>query len=1192
MLHKKINIVSWVFGLLISSNLIAQINPIGSETIINTTTAGTQQNPTIAIDDSSNYVITWESFDEATGNWGIFKQLVDSGGVLNGGEVTVKSDGLMNYRYPRTAMNQAGAYAVVYMYEDPDDNNYDQRDGWNSYLRVRNTDGSSVISATRIMSSTTGNQVFPDVSMAPNGSFTMCVATTILSDTTSDILVRQYQSNFSATSSPIPVNTTTGNIASNAKIAVNDNGDFVVVWQYETGDGTKLTDIYGQLFNSSRTKVGSEFIINTTTAGNQTEPDVAFGFDDNFIVTWTSDDQDGSEEGVYLQEYTLAGVKDGGELLVNTTTDNAQNHSEINSTYDGYYNITWTSYGQDGSFTGVYMQALDSLGDFVGDEKKLNTRTTDFQQFPSVAQADHETEAVVVWQDGLRNSTSTHDGDNYGIYSQRFQTVDTENPDVKCKNISVYLNEEGYSPLTSDMLDNSSTDNYGYINFTLSKDTLTCSDLGFKTVTITGTDLAGNSDACVSGINVYDTILPILVKQDITVYLDGTGNAIFGANDIDNGSTDNCTLDSLTLDIETLNCSNLGANTVKLYGYDNSGNVDSITATVTVVDTISPSLSIQNITAYLDGTGNASVNATDLVNSSSDNCAVTSTVASDLNYDCTQVGVFKVEVVATDAAGNYSSDSATITLLDTVSPTLSTKDVTVYLDASGYAEVSITDYVLSSNDNCDFSVSLDDSTFTCVNVGANIGNVSAVDGSGNTTTNKITITVLDTITPTNVAQAICEGDSILLSGNYQTTSGTYNDTLTSVHSCDSIISTVLTVNPIYTTASTQAICEGDSISIFGEYKLTAGVFMDTLQTASGCDSILTITLNTNPVYLTSSTIDACDGDTYAWRGGSYTTSGVYYDSLTTVLTSCDSVFELILNIKPTYKTYLGDGMCSNDSVLWRGSYYTEGTWYDSLSTSYGCDSIFVLVVETEQAYEFDSTITVCNNETVSWRGGSYTTSGVYYDSLTSGISGCDSVYQLTVIIQPELTSSSNITICQGESYTLGAQTLSTTGSFVEVFQSVGGCDSTVSLGLEVQNVVETFDTVSFTPGVGVLVHGVLKDAVGTYTETFVQSTGVSCDSISNVTLEINIATDIETVSDIQLLIYPNPSTGMFTISSNVSVLGSRYEIFDELGKIVKRGNITEGLQKIDMSVYENGVYYVKLVYTNGVSEIKPIVLTK
>src|SRR5690606_41496204 len=107
-------------------------------------------------------------------------------------------------------------------------------------------------------------------------------------------------------------------------------------------------------------------------------------------------------------------------------------------------------------------------------------------------------------------------------------------------------------------------------------------------VTLTATDLYGNSSNLSPYTTLFRCVSPTVLTQDITVYLDATGNVSITANDIDNGSTDNCAIDILSLDITDFTCAETGANIVILTTTELYGNSSNATATVTVVDSVSP----------------------------------------------------------------------------------------------------------------------------------------------------------------------------------------------------------------------------------------------------------------------------------------------------------------------------------------------------------------------------------------------------------------------------------------------------------------------------------------------------------------------------------------------------------------------------------------------------------------------------
>ena len=67
-------------------------------------------------------------------------------------------------------------------------------------------------------------------------------------------------------------------------------------------------------------KIGTEFQVNTYTASHQLNPSVTSLSDGGFVVTWTSYGQDGSGSGVYGQRYTASGQASGNEFKINTYT--------------------------------------------------------------------------------------------------------------------------------------------------------------------------------------------------------------------------------------------------------------------------------------------------------------------------------------------------------------------------------------------------------------------------------------------------------------------------------------------------------------------------------------------------------------------------------------------------------------------------------------------------------------------------------------------------------------------------------------------------------------------------------------------------------------------------------------------------------------------------------------------------------
>ena len=99
-------------------------------------------------------------------------------------------------------------------------------------------------------------------------------------------------------------------------------------------------------------------------------------------------------------------------LGVNTNTINNQQYSSVAHTGNGLFVVTWHSYGQDGDSNGIYAQRYNADGTKYGNEFRVNTNTTNFQGYPSIAA--HNGKFVVTW------GSNGQDGSNYGIYAQRY----------------------------------------------------------------------------------------------------------------------------------------------------------------------------------------------------------------------------------------------------------------------------------------------------------------------------------------------------------------------------------------------------------------------------------------------------------------------------------------------------------------------------------------------------------------------------------------------------------------------------------------------------------------------------------------------------------------------------------------------------------------------------------------------------
>ena len=323
------------------------------------------------------------------------------------------------------------------------------------------------------------------------------------------------------------------------------------------------------------------------------------------------------------------------------------------------------------------------------------------------------------------------------------------------QNITVQLDANGNATITPSQVDNGSGSGCNS-NPTLSLDitSFTCANLGANTVTLTATDL-GNSVSNTATVTVVDVIAPTVVAQDFTLQLDASGQGTLTVANIDNGSSDNCAITTSVLDKTSFDCSNIGANTVKLTVIDASNNSSDVTVTVTVEDKIDPIVVAKNITVQLGTNGVVSIVASDVYNSTSDNCSVTSVSIDKTNFTCNDLGANNVVLTVNDASGNTNTATAVVTVNQNPNAQLAavTQNITVQLDANGNATITPSQVDNGSGSGCNSNptLSLDITSFTCANLGANTVTLTATD-LGNSVSNTATVTVVDVIAPTVVAQ--------------------------------------------------------------------------------------------------------------------------------------------------------------------------------------------------------------------------------------------------------------------------------------------------------------------------------------------------------------------------------------------------------------------------------------------------------
>ncbi len=407
---------------------------------------------------------------------------------------------------------------------------------------------------------------------------------------------------------------------------------------------------------------------------------------------------------------------------------------------------------------------------------------------------------------------------------------------------------------------------------------------------------------------------------------------------------------------------------------------------------------------------------------------------------------------------------------------------------------------------------------------------------------------------------ICQGDTFVYGGMTMTTTGFYYNLMQNATGCDTTYHIWLTVLPAVHTTLYDTICPGASVSFGGHQLTAAGTYSDTLASAGGCDSIISLTLTVRPVNYLLIADTICSGEKYIYLHDTLTTSDsaiyIFHNAY-----GCDSFVQLILTVRPSLQTMLYDTICAGSSYAFAGHQLTAA--------------------------------------------------GTYSDTLASA-GGCDSIISLTLTVRPVNYLLIADTICSGEKYIYLHDTLTTSDSAIYIFHNAYGCDSFVQLILTVRPIPVvhfTFDSllrdngldstghsavICFDPSMiftmkGGTPEGGHYSGVGIINDTmyinlirhndtivYTYTDGTGCTGRDTCYLDYRICegiNDIPAKNSIHL--YPDPNTGIFTLQTERSY-GLSYRVYDVLGKEVIQSTITADTQPIRLPDVAEGVYTISV----------------
>ncbi len=372
----------------------------------------------------------------------------------------------------------------------------------------------------------------------------------------------------------------------------------------------------------------------------------------------------------------------------------------------------------------------------------------------------------------------------------------------------------------------------------------------------------------------------------------------------------------------------------------------------------------------------------------------------------------------------------------------------------------------------------------------------ATDVCGNVGTDEVNVDFLDNVQET-LSATICDGDSFPFNGEALTIAGQYEFTTLSSFGCDSTVTLFLDVLPTTSQMDSFQICEGDAVIINGFAFTQPGLNTITLSGANGCDSILNFSIEILPTNIVEENISICEGDSFLFNGEALTIAG-QYEFTTLSSFGCDSTVTLFLDVLPTTSQMDSFQICEGDAVIINGFAFTQpGLNTITLSGANGCDSILNFSIEILPTNIIEENFSICEDESIVINGSTFSSAGTF-QQMISNPNGCDDLFIINLEVLDNAMGFLDQVGCEGDMLTVNGISYSSGGVFQQNLIGANGCDSLLTIDVELIESFQGEDTFYLNPGQTVTVNGETFDVEGQFVQNLNSSTG--CDS----SLVINI----------------------------------------------------------------------------------------
>jgi Calcineurin-like phosphoesterase/Stigma-specific protein, Stig1 len=374
-----------------------------SDQTVNSAGSGNQVNPTVAMNKTGDFVVSWDddtSSSDGAGNFDIYARGFKRGGCECVEDIFVNSTISAEQQNQQSVAIDANGNFVVVWRDDNDGNDLGQ-----IYARGFNADGTEKFGIITVNSTAAGDQKNPSVAINETGDFVVVWEDN--SDDTDgagnyDIYARGFNLDGSERFGDLLVNTVNSGQQRFPAITINSSGVFVVVWE-DDADGNGGYQIKARGFGLSGSETFAPMTVNSVPDGQQLKPDVAIDSSGNFAVVWEDDQDNNGTFQVLARGFTSTGTETFSDMTVNSVSTGQQLVPAIAMTSTGDFVVVWEDNSQSSYGTQIFARGFTSTGVERFSDVTINSDKDGEHKNPDVA-IDENGGFVVAWQDDVDNN--------------------------------------------------------------------------------------------------------------------------------------------------------------------------------------------------------------------------------------------------------------------------------------------------------------------------------------------------------------------------------------------------------------------------------------------------------------------------------------------------------------------------------------------------------------------------------------------------------------------------------------------------------------------------------------------------------------------------------------------------------------------------------------------------------------------